>query len=79
MIELTNGSLGEGQPTFKVMVSDVVTPDQVEQIAMFMKQGADEMRARLQSDEEAYCSVCQNPVGLCAVDCAAQHQASSDE
>lgn len=45
-IELTHGSLGEGQPNFTVFVSDIVTPDQVEQIAMFMKQGADEMRIR---------------------------------
>jgi hypothetical protein len=49
MQEVFNGSFGDGETTFQVLVNGPVTLDHLEAIAMIIKQAVDQQRAKLTS------------------------------
>jgi hypothetical protein len=46
-LEALVGSLGEGQPNFRVLVDGVISLDQMEEIWMLLRQSCDEARIRM--------------------------------
>jgi len=62
-LEVFIGSLGEFQPSFRLLVTSVITLDQLEKIAIMLKQSVDQARQELSNerqynDSKVICSFC---------------------